>query len=47
MARKKKPTRKQRRERGIEKPGGKSKYAQKKVRQNRGIFSDTSPFKAA
>lgn len=43
--RNKKFTHKQKRERGIEKPKGKSKYALKKARQARGIYNDTSPFK--
>ena len=36
----------QKRNRGMEKPAGRSKYAKKKVRQARGIFSHTSPFRA-
>lgn len=41
----KKLTRRQRRDRGIERPGGTSKYALKKAKQAKGIFSDTSPFR--
>ncbi len=46
MARHQKLSRRQKRDRGMEKPGGTSNYARKHALQSKGIFGPNSPFRA-